>query len=256
MRYYRRRIARTAMILAAALITTAITSFVIASTIVPPAAAAATASSTTTRTTNTTTSLSSSTGIELLFSQPVYREIIPNTNITATNQTHATFTFSGNGMLILPNTTQAISTISNGTGVISFNTSSGYAKKTIMTEGSNETMTGTFYEIVRFNPATSTKGMGIVIAVFHTNSTGMLATLNGTIAAGINSVNSSGESNIALWRWESDTSDIGEMGNINLTHLIPPPPVNSESRRNTTTITNATTYDMNAWRGMQGGEIL
>jgi hypothetical protein len=254
MRYYRRRIARTAMILAAALITTAMTSFVIALTIVPPAAA--TASSTTTRTTNTTTSLSSSTGIELLFSQPVYREIIPNTNIIATNQTHATFTFSGNGMLILPNTTQAISTTSNGTGVISFITSSGYAKKTIMAEGSNETITGTFYEIVRFNPATSAKGMGIVIAVFHTNSTGMLATLNSTIAAGINTVNSSGESNIALWRWESDTSDIGEMDNINLTHLIPPPPVNCESRKNTTTFTNATTYDMNAWRGMQRGEIL
>jgi hypothetical protein len=255
MRYYHRSMARTAMILAAALITTAVTSFVIASTIAPPAAAT-TASSITTRTTNTTTSPSSSTGIELLFHQPVYREIIPNTNITATNQTHATFTFSGNGMLILPNTTQAISTTSNGTGVISFITSSGYAKKTIMTEGSNETITGTFYEIVRFNPSTSTKGIGIVIAVFHTNSTGMLATLNGTIAAGINTVNSSGESNIALWRWESDTSDIGEMDNINLPHLLPPLPVNSESRRNTTTITNATAYDMNAWRGMQGGEIL
>ena len=66
-------------------------------------------------------------------------------------------------MLTLPNTSQTINTTSNGTGVISLTTSSGYARETIDTEEDNETLTATFYEIVHINATTSGRDKGIVI---------------------------------------------------------------------------------------------
>jgi hypothetical protein len=159
----------------------------------------------TTAAATTPSSSSSSSGIELS-PQPIYQERSPEPNITPINQTHATLTFSGNGTLTLPNTTQTINTTSNGTALISFTTSSGYAKETIRTEN-GETATATLYEIVQFNPAAPEggggEGKGIVTAVFQTNSTGMLAPLNGMIAAGIDDMMSNGESHVTLWKWES-----------------------------------------------------
>ena len=114
-------------------------------------------------------------------------------------------TFTGSGMLTLPNTAQTINTTSNGTAIISFATSSGYAKETIRTEN-GETVTATAYEIVQFNnPAAAPEGggTGIVTAVFQTNSTGVLARLNGVITAGIDDMSTSGESHVTLWRWEN-----------------------------------------------------
>jgi hypothetical protein len=62
------------------------------------------------------------------------------------------------------------------------------------------------YEIVQFNnPAAASQGegKGIVTVVFQTNSTGMLAPLNGVVAAGIDNIQPNGESDVTLWRWES-----------------------------------------------------
>lgn len=189
-------------------LTTAVTTFTLAiifasssMTATPVEATTTQAASTTTTTTTAATTLSSSYGIELS-PQPIYEERSPEPDIIPINQTYATLTFSGNGILTLPNTTQTINTSSNGTGVISFTTSSGYAKETITTEN-GETATATFYEIVQFNPAVPGEGKGIVTAVFQTNSTGMLAPLNGMIAAGIDDMSSTGESHVTLWRWES-----------------------------------------------------
>jgi hypothetical protein len=114
-------------------------------------------------------------------------------------------------MLTLPNTPHIINTTSNGSGLISFTTSSGYAMEIIRTE-QGETATVTFYEIVQFNPTAAGGGKGIVTAVFQTNSTGMLAPLNGMIAAGIDDMTSSGESHVTLWRWESGISDNNPTG--------------------------------------------
>jgi hypothetical protein len=148
----------------------------------------------------------SSSGIKLS-SQPIYQEWSPEGNITPINQTHGIFTFNGNGMLTLPNTTQAINTSHNGTAIISFATSSGYGKETIRTEN-GETVTATVYEIVQPpNPsAPEGGGKGIVTAVFQTNSTGMLAPLNGVIVAGIDDMSTSGESHVTLWGWENSIS--------------------------------------------------
>jgi hypothetical protein len=99
-----------------------------------------------------------------------------------------------------------MNTTHNSTGVISFITSSGYAKETIRTEN-GETATAAVYEIVQFNPAAPGGGKGIVTAVFQTNSTGMLAPLNGMIAVGVDDITSANESHVTLWRWESGSSN-------------------------------------------------
>jgi hypothetical protein len=152
----------------------------------------------------TTTTLSSS-GIELS-PQPIYEERSPEPNITPINDTHATLTFTANGTLTLPNTTQTINTTSNGTAIISFTTSSGYGKETIRSED-GDTATATLYEIVQFNPAATEVsdggGKGIITAIFQTNSTDTLAPLNGMIAAGIDDMMPGGGSHITFWKWES-----------------------------------------------------
>jgi hypothetical protein len=169
---------------------------------------AATTTTPTTTSNSTSTTPSSSSGIQLS-PQPIFQERSPPGTVTPINETHGILTFSGNGTLTLPNTTQTINTTSNGSAIISFATSSGYGKETI-TAANGESATATLYEILQFNnPATAPEGggKGIIIAVFQTNSTsGTLAPLNGMIAAGTDDLTSSGESHITLWRWESGIS--------------------------------------------------
>src|SRR5215204_5828242 len=155
---------------------------------------------------NTTTSsaVPSLSGIKLS-SQPIYQESTPPGIVTPINQTHISATHIGNGALTLPNSNQTISTISNGTAIASLATPSAIAKTTIRAPN-GETATLTFYEIIQFSNPTEAPlggGKGIKIIIFHTNSTGMLAPLNGVIAAGINDIQPNGESELTAWRWES-----------------------------------------------------
>ena len=159
-------------------------------------------------TTNTAYSTTSapppSSGIKLS-SQPIYQESVPPGNVTPINQTHIAATHTGNGTLTLPNSNQTISTISNGTAIASLATPSAIAKTTI-TAPNGETATITIYEIIQFSNPTEAPlggGKGIKIIIFHTNSTGMLAPLDGVIAAGINDIQPNGESELTAWRWES-----------------------------------------------------
>jgi hypothetical protein len=151
-----------------------------------------------------TTTSSAPSGIKLS-AQPIYQERAPPGSVSPINQTHISATHSGNGTLTLPNSTQTINTTSNGTAIVSFATSSAYAKSTIRA-ANGETATATIYEIVQFsNPSAAPLGggKGIVTVIFHTNSTGMLAPLNGVVAAGIDNISPNGESDTTLWRWES-----------------------------------------------------
>jgi hypothetical protein len=229
--------AATISILAIAIMVASTTSIVTTTTPVAATTTTPTASNT------TATTPSSSSGIELS-PQPIYQERSSEPNITPINQTHAILTFSGNGTLTLPNTTQTINTTSNATGVIiSFTTSSGYAKETIRTEN-GETATVTFYEIVQFNPAApggGGGGKGIVTAVFQTNSSGTLAPLNGTIAAGIDDMKPNGESHVTLWKWESGISN----NNINnSTGIAAPPPPSSSTMQGEPSLNKTTTSEL------------
>jgi hypothetical protein len=137
--------------------------------------------------------------------EPVYREDAPPGIVTPINQTHISATHIGNGTLTLPNSNQTINTISNGTAIASLATPSAIAKTTITTPN-GETATITIYEIIQFSNPTEAPlggGKGIKIIIFHTNSTGMLAPLDGVIAAGINDIQPNGESELTAWRWES-----------------------------------------------------
>jgi hypothetical protein len=184
----------------------------------------------------TTTSSGPSPGIKLS-PQPIYQESSPPGNITPINQTHGIFTFNGTGMLTLPNSTQPINTTHNGTAFISFTTSSGYGRETIRTQD-GQTVTATVYEIVQSNPTTPDVGKGIVTAVFQTNSSGMLAPLNGIIAAGIDDMSTGGASHVTLWRWES-----GIPSSTNMTTTTSTSTAATTSETNVTTTTAAGTTD-------------
>jgi hypothetical protein len=145
-----------------------------------------------------------SSGIKLS-PQPIYQESVPPGSVTPINQTHIAATHTGKGTLTLPSSNQTINVTSNGTAIASLATPSAIAEETIRAEN-GETATITFYEIIQFsNPAEAPLGggKGIKIIIFHTNSTGMLAPLNGVIAAGINDLQPNGESELTAWRWES-----------------------------------------------------
>src|SRR5829696_2025169 len=151
---------------------------------------------------NTTTTTSASSGIELS-SQPVYQDQLRVVSENPINETHMSITFSGNGTLTLPNTTQAINTTSNGSALISFMTLSVQGKETIRTQD-GETATATLYEIDQ-QPGTTGESKGIVIAMVNTNATsGMLAPLNGMILAGLDDIQTTtSESRLTLWEWKS-----------------------------------------------------
>src|SRR3712207_4745756 len=153
---------------------------------------------------STTSALPPSSGIQLS-PQPIYQERVPPGSVTPINQTHIAATHTGNGTLTLPNSNQTINVISNGTAIFSFATPSAIAKETIRAPN-GETVTTTFYEIIQFNNPVEAPlggGKGIKIIIFHTNSTGMLAPLDGVIAAGINDLQPNGYSELTAWRWES-----------------------------------------------------
>ena len=214
--------------------------------------AAATTTTTTTATSNTTTSTNttpppppSSSGIELS-PQPVYQRRPMTTGVTPVNQTFIHSTFSSNGTLTLPNTTETINTTSNGSALTSLTTQSAIATETIMTED-GETVPATFYEIVGLT--TGGGGNGIAIAVLHTNSTDRLAPLNGIILVGTDYMQPLGNGLTTYWEWVPTPP-------LPPTNMEESPPLSPMNTTTTTTPTNATTTsatDTNATAAIGGG---
>ena len=199
------------------------------------------AATATTTTTTSNTTMPSSSGI-VLSSQPIYQESTPPGNVIPINQTHIGATHTGNGTLTLPDSNQTINTTSNGTAIASLATPSAIAKTTIRAPN-GETATITIYEIIQFNNPTEAPlggGKGIKIIIFHTNSTGMLAPLDGVIAAAINIIQPNGESELTAWRWESGIPlpTTGTPSNTTMDESSPLSPMNTTT---TTTTANATT---------------
>jgi lysophospholipase L1-like esterase len=161
--------------------------------------------STTTIGNNTTDTTSS--GIDLS-QQPVLQEQTRTASETQINYAHVSITYTGNGTLNLTNNN--IATVanftSNGSALVSFLTQSAQGTETIRT-ANGETATITFYEIVKFNPATR-EAKGIIIAEVQAGPTGTLASLNGMILAGTDDIHLNGQSNVTLWEWESGISNL------------------------------------------------
>jgi hypothetical protein len=160
-----------------------------------------TASATISNTTTTTSAASSSSGIELS-PELVYQERSREVGEIPINQTHIQVTFSGNGTINLPNSTETIMTTSIGSGISSFIDGTFAGKEILTTEDGSENATATVYEIGQFNMQDGT-GRGIAIAVAHTNSTGKLAPLDGMILLGQDEFLPDGSAFITFWEWQS-----------------------------------------------------
>jgi hypothetical protein len=154
-----------------------------------------------TTTGNITTTIPSSTGIQLS-PQPVYQEQVRLESQTPVNDTHFEVVVSGNGTLTLPNVTEPIRVTSTKTGIVSMMEGAFSGKEVLTTEDGSESATATFYEITRFSME-SGEGRGIAIATFHTNSTGVLAPLNGMILTGVDELYPDETGMQALWEWQS-----------------------------------------------------
>jgi hypothetical protein len=162
--------------------------------------ASAPAAATTATTTTTTSSTSSEEAGVKLSPQPIYQREPSTSGVTPINQTHIGSTFSANGTLTLPNTTETINTTSSGSSLTSLTTQSAIGTETIMTED-GETIIATFYEILEFPPGAGGAN-GITIAVLHTNSTtDRLAPLNGTIVVGTDYLYPISEGFGTFWEW-------------------------------------------------------
>jgi|SRR5688572_4237384 len=179
-----------------------------------------------------TTTSSPETGMIELSPEPVYQERQIRESRTAINQTHFQVAVSGNGTLTLPNTTETISTTSTGS-VLSALDGTATGKEVITTEDGSESATATTYGIARLEAR-----RGIMIALVDTNSTGILAPLDGMILAGqIEYPPEETHSIIMLWEWQSG---------VPLPPPLPPTAMEEPPLMNTTTTTNATTADTNA----------
>jgi hypothetical protein len=213
-----------------------LSSILITSNIVTPVAATTTTAGNNATTTITQPSSSSSSSEMIQLSpQPIYQGYSRTTSETPINQTHVSSTNSGNGTLTLPGTGQTINVTSNGRSIFSRMAQSGQGEVTITTteqeeddDGSEESATARFYEIVQFNFATG-EGKGFMLAVFHTNSTGILAPLNGMVVAGIDHfLPNVRDNSVTLWEWESG---------------IPLPTTTTTTADNAATTTNTTTTE-------------
>ncbi len=75
-------------------------------------------------------------------------------------------------------------------------------KEILSTEDGSENATATIYEIIRFNMETG-NGTGVAMALFHTNSTELLAPLDGMILTGHGELYTDETGLHSLWKWQS-----------------------------------------------------
>ncbi|AIF82259.1 hypothetical protein NTE_00177 [Candidatus Nitrososphaera evergladensis SR1] len=146
---------------------------------------------------------SSSSGLQFS-SQPIWEENATSTGVSIINQTHTRVDFIGNGTMTVLDTGETINMTNTGYGIITGReTVFAYGREHIHSEEDGDTTAITFYEIIRYDPATL-QGKGIVIAAFDSNATGTLAPFNGMTVAGVHEENPDSKvATITLWKWES-----------------------------------------------------
>lgn len=109
--------------------------------------------------------------------------------------------------MTVPDTGETINMTNNGTAFISpvpgyAETVSAYGREYVFSEDDNDSTAITFYEIIRYDPATF-EGKGLVIAVFDRNATGSLALFNGMMVVGTHEEDPSTQAaTIKLWEWQ------------------------------------------------------
>ena len=172
-------------------------------------------------TTNTTTNNNVSNALlGRLFSYDEGEDV--ESNVNPVNETYIVISYSGNRIIVPPNTTGIINATETGNVTIniqpnglSFN--QGHA--VIMTEGGaaaeeGENATISFVLLTRTNPDGS--GSGTSVTYFSTNSTGQLAFLDNLVAIGqVEYSPEEGINRFAEWEWKG--------GTIPFENLLPQP---------------------------------
>jgi hypothetical protein len=138
-------------------------------------------------------------------------------NVNPVNETYIVISYSGNRIILPPNTTGIVNTTETGNVTIniqpnglSFN--QGHA--VIMTEEGGENATISFVLLTRTNPDGT--GSGTSVTYFSTNSTGQLAFLNNMVAIGqVEYSPAEGINRFAEWEWKG--------GTLPFENLIPQP---------------------------------
>jgi hypothetical protein len=138
-------------------------------------------------------------------------------NVNPVNETYIVISYSGNRIILPPNTTGIVNTTETGNVTIniqpnglSFN--QGHA--VIMTEEGGENATISFVLLTRTNPDGT--GSGTSVTYFSTNSTGQLAFLNNMVAIGqVEYSPEEGINRFAEWEWKG--------GTLPFENLIPQP---------------------------------
>ena len=153
-----------------------------------------------TQVTTTSNTTASTSGIELS-AEPIYQEEQISISDTPINDTHIQSIVTGNGTINLPNSTETINNINNGSYIISTKDGSVIGKEVWSTEDKTENVTTTFYGMIRFGMEEGTSE-AIVIAVVDTNSTGMLAPLDEMILAGQVEFRPDESRLVTLWEWQ------------------------------------------------------
>ena len=149
----------------------------------------------------TTPPPASQSGIELS-SQPVYQTQEKLVSQSPINQTYAEFVVSANGTLTLPNATETIRTTSTKSGIVSMMDGTFAGKEILTSEDGSENAMATIYEIIRFNMEAG-NGTGVAIALFHTNSTELLAPLECMILTGRGELYTDETGLHSSWKWQS-----------------------------------------------------
>jgi hypothetical protein len=165
--------------------------------------------------TTTTTNNASNALLGRLFSYDEGEDV--QSNVNPVNETYIVISYSGNRIILPPNTTGIINTTETGNVTIniqpnglSFN--QGHA--VIMTEEGGENATISFVLLTRTNPDGS--GSGTSVTYFSTNSTGQLAFLDNLVAIGqVEYSPEEGINRFAEWEWKG--------GTIPFENLIPQP---------------------------------
>ena len=138
-------------------------------------------------------------------------------NVNPVNETYIVISYSGNRIILPPNTTGIVNTTETGNVTIniqpnglSFN--QGHA--VIMTEEGGENATISFVLLTRTNPDGT--GSGTSVTYFSTNSTGQLAFLDNMVAIGqVEYSPEEGINRFAEWEWKG--------GTLPFENLIPQP---------------------------------
>src|SRR5215213_7955342 len=202
---------------------------IFASTTISPVSASTTGNDTTTTTTSvggeeeigsTTNTNASNALLGRLFSYLDEEEDEGALNVNPVNQTYIVISYSGNRIILPPNTTDIINATETANVTINIQPNGlsfyqGHA--VIMTEGDaaaegGENATISFVYITRTNPDGS--GSGTSVTYFSTNSTGQLAFLDNIVAIG--QVEYSPAINrFAEWEWKG--------GTLPLKNLLPQP---------------------------------